>query len=162
MKKFVILLAFFFVVSISNVLVAQDAAKKDTIAAPVVEKKVITATNVSPDSSKTVTPAVVGKETNPTPAVAPAALPNEAPPTPAVAPAAAKEVTPVVAPVVEEKKEMACPNCTKDKKCLMHSKAEMKKADCKMCTKDKKCEMHQKKAVPAKKSSSTKKPAEKK
>lgn len=50
----------------------------------------------------------------------------------------------VVTPAAAMKKEMACPHCTKDKKCDMHSKGEMKEADCKMCAKDKKCDMHSK------------------
>lgn len=52
-------------------------------------------------------------------------------------------------------KEMECPHCTKDKKCEMHAKEDMKKMKkhkmemkkemaCPHCTKDKKCEMHAK------------------
>jgi hypothetical protein len=54
-------------------------------------------------------------------------------------------------------KEMACPHCTKDKKCEMHAKEDMKNMKkhkmgmkkekemvCPHCTKDKKCAMHAK------------------
>ena len=61
MKKFVFLLAFIFAVSASNILVAQEAAKKDVPAAPAAEKKEVVPA-----------PTVEKKETTPVAAPAPA------------------------------------------------------------------------------------------